>query len=485
MTRKAPRTPAVPLAPAWGWRGRGLGRAANIPTGMSYQGTTTQVCGLFPYVAGSGSPVTGVPIGRHMLWGEVVCMDPLAWMRAGLTTNPGIFLVGQPGSGKSAITKRLVMGMTSFGTRALILGDTKGEYTRLVEYLGGQVIRVGRGLDTINPLDAGPLGQAMARMTGREAERLRLEIRGRRLDLLIALCTLVRGGPVKNVEHVILGRALDILTSKLDRDPTIPDVLALIRECPAELLDAAWTDNAESYMDSARDMVFTLTLLCDGSLKGLFDGPTTTAVNLDAPAVSMDISALAGAGDTLVAAAMLCCWAYGYACVDAAAALAEQGLAPQRTFLAILDELWRVIRGAPGLVELADALTRLNRHLGMASLMSTHSVIDLEALGRDEDKAKAKGFIERAAIVIMAGLPAKEVERIREIMLLTDPEAGLVRSWAAPETWLPGAVHPGRGKYLIKTGERIGIPVELSLVDDESWLYDTDAAVRLLQASTG
>jgi hypothetical protein len=33
--------------------------------------------------------------------------------------------------------------------------------------VGGQVIRVGRGLDRINPLDAGPLGAALAQMAGR------------------------------------------------------------------------------------------------------------------------------------------------------------------------------------------------------------------------------------------------------------------------------------------------------------------------------
>jgi hypothetical protein len=34
--------------------------------------------------------------------------------------------------------------------------------------------------------------------------------------------------------------------------------------------------------------------------------------------------------------------------------------------------------------------------------------------------------------------------------------------------------HPGRGKYLIKTGERLGIPVQLALVGPEHRLYDTD-----------
>ncbi|MEK8106582.1 hypothetical protein NKG94_17490 [Micromonospora sp. M12] len=42
-------------------------------------------------------------------------------------------------------------------------------------------------------------------------------------------------------------------------------------------------------------------------------------------------------------------------------------------------------------------------------------------------------------------------------------------------------MHPGRGKYLIKTGERNGLPVSLTLVGDEWELYDTDAAIRQAQ----
>ena len=91
----------------------------------------------------------------------MVCLDPLAWLRAGLVTNPGMFVLGQPGTGKSALVKRLVTGAVAFGTKVLILGDTKPDYTLLAAHLGGQVIRIGRGLDKINPLDAGPLGAAL------------------------------------------------------------------------------------------------------------------------------------------------------------------------------------------------------------------------------------------------------------------------------------------------------------------------------------
>ena len=125
----------------------------------------------------------------------MVCLDPLAWLRAGLITNPGEFVLGQPGTGKSTLVKRQLTGAVATGTRVLVLGDTKPDYSMLVEHLGGQVIRVGRGMDRINPLDAGPLGAALRRMSGPDAQALRWEVRSRRLSLLMALCTLIRGGP--------------------------------------------------------------------------------------------------------------------------------------------------------------------------------------------------------------------------------------------------------------------------------------------------
>ncbi|MET7879827.1 hypothetical protein ABZS52_23210 [Micromonospora profundi] len=472
---------AVAPAPAWGVRTPGAGRASHISPGMEYQGTTVQLCGLFPFVAGSGAPTIGVPIGRHMLWGEVVCLDPLEWLRAGLITNPGVFVLGQPGVGKSTVVKRLITGMTGFGTSALILGDTKPDYTRLVEHLGGQVIRVGRGLDRLNPLDSGPLGSALARMGSADARQLRLEIRGRRMSLLLALCALVRGQALNNTEEIVLGRAIDVLAERLDRDPTVPDVLSLVEAGADELLTAARARTDGEYRRRVDQLVPTLALLCEGSLRGVFDGPTTKPLDLDAPAVSVDISQVAAAGDQLVAAAMLCTWAYGFGMVDAASVLADQGLAPRRQYLGVIDELWRALRGASGLVEHADALTRLNRQRGMASVMVTHSLADLDALPTPEDRAKAQGFIERSAIKILAGLPPRELNRVNEVIKLSGPEREMVASWAAPEAWFAGSVHPGRGKYLIKTGERNGLPVSLTLVGDEWELYDTDAAIRQVQ----
>ncbi|GAA0949050.1 hypothetical protein [Virgisporangium aurantiacum] len=467
------------IAPAWGWAGRNAGRASHVAAGTEYHATTVQAAGLYPFTAGSGSPLLGVPIGRHQLWGESVLLDPFEWLTAGLTTNTGMFVLGQPGAGKSALAKRLVTGMTGTGVQALILGDTKPDYTRLVKALGGQVIRVGRGLDRINPLDAGPLGTALTRMSGPDADQLRIEVRGRRLTLLIALCTLVRdGGRVTNTEEVILGRTVDLLNDRSPTDPVIPDVLTVLDQAPDTLRTAARATSPADYRRRVDDLVATLRLLCEGTLAGVFDATTTTPIDLTAPAVSIDISRVAAAGDKLVTAAMLSTWSYGYAVIDAAAVLAHHNLAPRRRHLAVMDELWRVLRGAPGLVEPADALTRLSRNLGVAQIMLTHSLDDLDALATNEDRAKARGMAERCAIKVLAALPNRELDRIAGMVRLSTPERDMVASWAAPEALMPGATHPGRGRYLLKTGERAGIPVALYLVDDEPNLYDTDAAVR-------
>ncbi len=469
------------LPPAWGWDIQDGGRAVHVAPGAEYQGTTTQLCGLYPFVAGSGTPVAGTPVGRHQLWGEVACLDPLAWLRAGLVTNPGMFVLGQPGTGKSALVKRLVTGAVAFGTRILVLGDPKPDYTPLVRYLGGQVIRVGRGLDKINPLDAGPLGGALAKMTGPAAQQLRWELRSRRLALLMALAALVRAERITNAEEVVLGRAIDLRDERHrgQAEPTVADVLAVLEEGPDLLRSAARARTPDRYHDRIADLIFTLDLLCSGSLGGVFDGATSRPIDLNAPAVSVDLSAVRAAGDKLLTAAMLCTWSYGFACVDAASAMADLGSGARRSYLAVMDELWRALRGGPGLVEHADSLTRLNRSRGMASIMITHSLADLDALATEEDRAKARGFMDRSAITVLAGLPPRELARVSEITPLTAPEQALVASWSAPESYQPGTRHPGRGKYLIKTGERLGIPVQLTLVGPELELYDTDQAIRV------
>ncbi len=97
-----------------------------------FSASSATAASLFPFGAGSGAPRAGIPVGRHVFWDEVVHVDPFAWLTQGLTTNPGMFQLGQPGTGKSAFAKRQLLGMVADGIRPVVLGDPKGEYAALV-----------------------------------------------------------------------------------------------------------------------------------------------------------------------------------------------------------------------------------------------------------------------------------------------------------------------------------------------------------------
>ena len=84
----------------------------------------------------------------------------------------------------------------------------------------------------------------------------------------------------------------------------------------------------------------TLGLLCDGSLRGLFDRPSTITADPTTPAMSLDLSALDNDADDVVAAAMLCSWAWSATLADAAG--------DHRNTVQVQDELWRALRGRRG-----------------------------------------------------------------------------------------------------------------------------------------
>jgi len=478
-----PETPALHgevIAPKRGWPDPAAGRAGHVETGHAYLGTTRQLAGLYPWMQASGLPVEGVPLGPNLFTRQMTAIDPAGWVGK-LTTNPGVWIQGQPGVGKSAIAKRLCLGYAAYGYQVLCPGDVKGEYSELVEHLGGQVVRIGRGMDRINPLDSGPLGRRMHTLPTAEQERLTSEVNGRRAEFLHGLLASTHGLGRRTTapEASALTEALRMSTERSKVDPTIPDLVKVLRNPPQEIYDRLLVADHAQYVELVREVITALGNLCDGPLAGLFDGPTTTPLHLDAPAVSVDLRSLLSAGDQVVAAGLLATWSYSYAAVDTARAFGHA----TRPLVLPLDEMWRALRAGPGMVGALDSMTRLNRSKGEISLMITHSLRDLEALPTEEDRAKAAGLMERCDTMVLAAMPNSELDRISAQRALTQEERHLVSSWASPSsTGADGAhtVHPGRGKYLVRigSGERIGEALQLQLTPTELKLYDTDAAMR-------
>lgn len=464
---------ALPVPPARGWATPGGGRDHHVGTATVWQGTSTQLAGLYPFVGGSGSRVRGVPIGHDLHTHEPVGLHPGDWLQSGLITNTGIWIQAQPGVGKSAFAKRLGVGLCAMGWTLFVPADVKGEYSPLISRLGGTVIKIGRGFDAINPLDPGPLGEVLAREpAGRRRDALRESIRARQTALLDGLLLLELDRPPTPTERNIVSRALDVATeATLDGQPTIPEVRKVLDQAPQPLLDAARVEGDPTrYFDLMREVLSALDLLVDGPLRGLFDRRSTARLDPMSPAISLDISVLDEETDEVVAAAMLCSWAWGSGMVEARQAGAGKNL------LWVQDEAWRALRTGPGLVERSDRMTRLNRHKGVASVYLTHSMDDLQALPSAEDRAKARGIASRCAIHVYGGLPAAELGSLA--VSLSDREAEMLASWQSAGTWVPGQRHPGRGLYLLKAGERAGLPVRMHLNRREQELYNTDNAFQ-------
>lgn len=85
------------------------GYSTYLQAPQEWRGTTVQVCGMWPFAAGTGSPMVGVPIGRNILSGATMCCDPISWfMRAKLISNPSMFVLGKPGLGKALDVETLI-----------------------------------------------------------------------------------------------------------------------------------------------------------------------------------------------------------------------------------------------------------------------------------------------------------------------------------------------------------------------------------------
>ena len=482
---------------ARGYRGRGGGKASYIEAPTEWRGTTVQVCGLWPWAVGASSPTVGVPLGRNLLTGAAVCCDPLSWFtHAKLILNPSMFLLGLPGLGKSTLARRLVIGLAGTGATPLVLGDLKPDYVHAVRALGGQVVRLGRGIGSLNVLDVGAMDQAAdllitraaTRTTDRpddatrllaEAERLRQEAHGRRLNVVRALITLTRGSRTRDFEDVVLSVALRVLAHRwrgARHAPLLSNLHSLIEEGPEQIRAATLArGDEERYRATTDDLQRSLLALIDGPLGQVFARPTTERLRLDAPAVCLDVSGISGGDLALQAAALLACWSEGYGAIEASNALADVGEGPQRTFVVVLDELWRVLRAGEGLVDRVDELTRLNRNEGVAQIMITHSLADLRALPSEADRAKARGFVERAGIVVIGGLPQQELTDLHQVVALSRAERAMVSGWSTPPGWGNASAPPGLGRVLLKIGNRPGIPVQVVLTESELALGGTNA----------
>jgi hypothetical protein len=424
-----------------------------------------------------------IPIGPHLLNGATVCCDPITWFQRKLIRNPSAFILGLTGLGKSTFTRRLIVGLTAWGVMALILGDIKGEHVAAARAVGGQVISLGRGRGSLNILDLGEARVAAERLrqTGHpaEADALLKGARNRRAAVVSALLTVARSGRLSDREEIILTRALTLLDEQHRGVPVLGDLLALLRSKPPELREVSLDRGEDSrYDEITEDLETTLLGLCGaGRMGDMFAQPTTEPMRRDR-AVVFDVSSIEEEDKQLQAAALIACWAQGFGTVDAAQALADAGVEERRHYFVVNDEMWRALRLGHGLVDRYDALTRLNRQIGIGQISISHTMKDLMSMPDVAEQQAAKGLVERAGFLVLGGLPRAEMPLLRQVVDLSQAEEDLLVSWGSPPEWDPRlgqeAEPPGMGRFLLKVGGRAGVPVRLRLTERERHINDTN-----------
>jgi hypothetical protein len=260
-------------------RRRGWARERSQPSGLSvwrlrraaqrpgHQASTAHVQAAYPAVTEAGLGSRGVFIGRDAYGGSFV-FDPWVLYGDGVLTNANTIVFGHVGFAKSALTKCMLLRQRVFGRQVEII-DPKGEYLPLVRAMGGVVLRLEPGGTVrLNPLT-------------------RLGSREMREGLLEAVTRAMLARPLTQAEALGLTAALRAADhAQGDGETCIPHVIEQLRTPTEPAADVLGMTRDEARVE-LRECALALRRLCEGPLRGMFDGPTTTGEHTwDAPAVA-------------------------------------------------------------------------------------------------------------------------------------------------------------------------------------------------------
>lgn len=487
-----------------GFFGPGGGGWEQMPQPPRWFGTSNQVCGFYPFGVGTGRPTNGAPLGRDMNTGSAVCTDHDALFRAGVISSPSAFEFGLNGLGKSTTAQTMIGGQIGRGLTPGIWDPIKGEHVQWAEELGATVLSVGpRARHQLNLLSPGPLGYAAARIGGTVGAELLQLARAKAIDLVRTSVRLARsddkGGPsISTGEDTALVAMVDTILEH-EPNPSTAHLLHAFDHPSERMLTLTRQRDAASFHARFADLGETLQWLLVGEMGQMLAGNNPVEFTPgNRGGFCFDTSSINASETKLLSAAMLSTWSLGMDAIDAHWELAQhelrlqteaaaQGEAyePQVTwggYTTLMDEFWYPLRACEGMVELIDRLSRTNRSVGTAELKITHSPKDLLSLKNEDDRQKAKGFIERSGLLLLMGLSEEDLLTLNKVRALTPREIREVVSFTQAPNWTgarrkngPPPAPPGAGKVMLKINERVGIPVKMLRTKTQMSLHNTNA----------
>jgi hypothetical protein len=476
----------------------------QIPQPPRWFGTSVQVCGYYPFGVGTGRPTNGAPLGRDMNTHSAVCTDHDALFRAGVISSPSAIVFGLNGLGKSEGAQTMLGGQVGRGLTPGIWDPIKGEHVAWATELGATVLSIGpRARHQLNLLSPGPLGYAAARIGGAVGRELLQLARSKAIDLVRTCVKLARsddveGPTISTGEDTALIAMVDTILDR-EPDPSTADLIRVFDQPSERMLTLTRQRDADAFHARFERLGDTLQWLLIGEMGQMLTGKNPVEFTPgNRGGFCFDTSSINQSETKLLSAAMLSTWSLGMDAIDAhwelaqhelrkkqAAAAEGQEYTPEVTwggYTTLMDEFWYPLRACEGMVDLIDRLSRTNRSVGTAELKITHSPKDLLSLRNEEDRQKAKGFIERSGLLLLMGLSRDDLIELDKVRSLTAREINEVVSFAQAPNWTGSRrktgekpTPPGAGKVLLKINERVGIPVKMLRTPTQMRLHNTNA----------
>ena len=237
------------------------------------------------------------------------------------------------------------------------------------------------------------------------------------------------GGPLTQVEAAALREALRTVRERGVREPTLPDIAAVMFAPTAEMAARLCT-NAPRLATDARRAALALQDLCEGPLRGMFDGPTTPGLDLDSKLVVLDLHAVKDSPAVGILMACATAWM--------SALLARMAERPGRErMINVADESWKIVQHT-GLGEWFQSNFKLARQFGVMNLVVLHKLADLSAAGDAGSRSAriAEGLVADASTRIVYHQDESQVPLTRTLLGLSESEARLISMLSAG----PGAV---------------------------------------------
>jgi hypothetical protein len=424
-----------------------------MPRVPAHVATTRHLGAAYPLVSEAGLGHHGVLIGRDLLGGSFV-YDPFSLYGQGVVTNPNMVVFGQIGRGKSSFVKSYLWRQAVFGRRAWVV-DPKGEYGPLARAWGVQPVALYPGGSVrLNPLDTAgePRRGSRAGVGGPDGAGAKDDAWRRRIELTTSLAVSCLGRDLLPRERAAIDAALTEATAQTGSAPTLPRVVSALLDPTTEAARDLRTDQAR-LMEDGRDVALELRRLVHGDLRGMFDGPTTPGLRLDAPLVVLDLAAVYNSPALGVLMACATAWLQG-------ALLAHR----RHQVVVVVDEAWAILSNL-GVARWLQASWKLSRAFGVANMAVLHRLSDLHAVGASDSEqvSLAEGLLADSETRVVYAQSPGEVERTGDVLGLTETEAALVTQLR-------------RGVALWKVGQRSFL-VEHRLSPEEQGLINTDGAM--------